>query len=214
MVCKVLTVNYGICFNTYFFPLKISELVDVLEKKGYEISPGLPFPRPLVFGGAGTIARKGRTVIHIDTRKQVLTISDVTVKSVLDCYDEITNMLKEAYQINLDSLTGTYEFVAQCEAPAEKQVYETIAKNIEIPILNKIEEILQKKVWPLELRFGGADMKFNSANWFEFSIQPSFVRNDSYLVNIDYRNGNKEESRSFIESFEENINKIIKLIDK
>ena len=215
MVCKVLTVSYGICFNTYFFPLKASELVDGLEKKGYEINPRLPFPRPPVaLTGAGSIARKGKTVISVDTRSQVLGITDVSVKSVLDSCNEITNMLKEDYQIDLESLTGVYEFVVQCEASIEKQAYETIAKNVEIPILNKVEEILQKKLWPLELRFGGADTKVNSANWFEFSIEPNFTRNDSYLVNVTHRTEKKEESTSFIESFEENINRIIELIDK
>ena len=215
MVCKVLTVNYGICFNTYFFPLKASELVDGLEKKGYEISPRLPFPRPPVaLSGSGIIARKGKTVIHVDSRGQVLTIADVSVKSALDTCNEITTMLKEDYQIDLESLTGVYEIVAQCEASTEKQAYEAIAKNVEIPILSQIEEILHKKVSPVEIRFAGADMKINSANWFEFSIEPNFTRNDSYLINVSHRTQKKEESISFIESFEENINRIIKLIDK
>jgi len=215
VVCKILTLNYGICFNTYFFPLKVIELADSLEKKGYEISPDIPFPRPPVaLGGAGTIARKGKTIIHIDTRGPILTISDVSVKSALDCFDEIANMLNEDYKINLDSLVGVYEFSTQCEVPTEKKVYETIAKNVEIPILDQIGEILQKKLWPLTLRFGGADMNVNSTNWFEFSIEPSVERNDSYIIGIACRNKEKEELRSFIESFEEKINKILKLIDK
>lgn len=215
MTCKVVTLNYGICFNTYLFPLKISEIASGLEKKGYEISPELPSPiPPVAIGGSGAIARKGKTIIHVDTRGQVLTIADVSVKSALDCFDEITNMLKEDCKINLDSLIGVYEFTAQCEVSTEKQAYETIAKNVEVPILNQIEGILQKQLWPLELRFGGADMKFNSPNWIEFSVEPNFIRNDSYFININYRNGEKDKTRSFIESFEEKIDKIIELIDK
>ena len=215
MTSNVLALNYGIHFNTYLFPLKISELANDLEKKGYEISPDLPFPMaPSTLGGAGTIARKGKTLIHIDTRGQVLTIADVSTKSALDCFDEITNMLKEDHKINFDNLVDYYEFSAQCEVPTEKQAYENIAKNVEVPILSKIEGILEKKLWPLGLRFGGAEMKFNSTNWFEFWIEPNFARNDSYFINITCRNGKKEESRSFIELFEEKRDLIIKLIDK
>jgi len=215
VVCKILALTYGICFNTYFFPLKVNELADSLEKKGYEISPDIPFPRPPVtLGGAGTIARKGKTIIHIDTRGPILTISDVSAKSALACFDEIANILNEDYKINLDSLVGVYEFNTQCEVPTEKKAYETIAKSVSVPILDQIEGILQKKLWSHTLRFGGADMNVNSTTWFEFSIEPSFERNDSYVVSISYRNKEKEELRSFIESFEEKIGKILELIDK
>jgi hypothetical protein len=215
MTFKVQALSYGIRFNTYMFPLRISELANDLEKKGYEISPDLPSPVPTVaLGGAGPIARKGKTLIHVDTREQVLTIIDVSAKSALDCFDEITGMLKEGHKINLDNLIGVYEFNAQCEVPTQKQAYENIAKNVKVPILDKIEGILEKQLWPSGLRFGGAEMKFNSTNWFEFSIEPNFTRNDSYFININYRNGKKEESRSFTESFEEKIDRIIELIDK
>jgi len=212
---RVLVVNFGICFNTYFFPLKTSELADGLEKRGYEISPRIPFPRPPVaVSGAGTIARKGKTVIHVDSRGQVLTVADVSIKSALDTYKEITAMLKEEYQIDLENLIGTYEFNVQCEAPTEKQAYETLAKNVEIPILNQIEQILKKKVCAIELRFGGANMIVNSPNWFDISIEPNFTRNDSYLINASYRTEKKEESIVFLESFEENLNRIMEVIDK
>jgi hypothetical protein len=215
VVVKILTLTYGVCFNTYFFPLKITELADSFEKKGYEISPNIPFPRPpMELVGAGVIARKGKTFIHIDTRGPVLTITDVSVKSALTCFDEIANALKEDYKINLDSLVGVYEFNTQCEVPTEKKAYETITKKVRVSILDQIEKILDKKLWPHTLRFGGADMNVNSTTWFDFSIEPSIERNNSYVVVINYRNKEKEELRSFIESFEERISKIIELIDK
>jgi len=46
MKCKPLAIRYGIRFKTYLFPLTLHELADSLEKKGYEISSNLPFPRP------------------------------------------------------------------------------------------------------------------------------------------------------------------------
>jgi hypothetical protein len=215
MVCKVLASQYGLCFKTYFFPLKTSELVNSLEKRGYEISPRIPFPRPPVaLSGSGTIARKGRTVIFVDSRSQVLSIATESVKNALDTCNEIINMLKEDYQIDLESLTGVYEFVVQCEASTDKQASETIAKNVKIPILNQVREIFKKEVQSTAIKFSGAGMKSNSGNWFEFSVEPNFTRDDSYLVNVTHRTEKKEESISFIESIEENINRIIELIDK
>lgn len=215
MACKIVALDYRVCFNTYFFPLQISELANGLEKRGYEISPDLPVTRPpVVLGGSGIIARKGKTIIHVETRGQVLTIVDISTKSALECFDEITNMLKDDYKINIEGLIKLHEFNAQCEVPTERQAFETIAKNVEVPILNQIGEALKKKLWLLELRFGGAGMKFNSSNWFECTVEPNLTRNDSYLVNINYRNKEKEEVRNFMESFEKKVNAITTLIDK
>jgi hypothetical protein len=212
---KFLILNYGVCFKTYAFPLRISELANGLEKRGYEINPQIPFPRPPVaFGATGTLARKGKTVIRVDTSEQALTVADISVKSAMETFDEIGKMLEEDYRINLDSLVGVYEFVVQCEIATEKPAIETVAKNVKLPILNQIEGILGSKLWPIGLRFSGANMKFNSANWFDFSIEPSFERNDSYFVVITYRSAKKDESRSFVESFEEKIEKILELINE
>lgn len=212
---KFLILNYGVRFNTYSFPLRISELANGLEKKGYEINPQIPFPRPPVsFGVSGTIARKGKTVVRVDMSEQALTVADVSLKSAMDTFDEIVNMLNEDYKINLDSLVGVYEFAVQCEIATEKPAYETIAKNVKLPILNQIEGILESKLWPIGFRFSGANMKFNSGNWFDFSIEPNFERNDSYFVSISYRNAKKEESRSFVESFEKRIDRIFALINE
>jgi hypothetical protein len=215
MTCKIVALDYGVCFNTYFFPLKISELANGLEKRGYEISPDLPVARPpVMLGGSGVIARKGKTMIHVETRRQILTIVDISTKSALECFDEITNMLKEDYKINIEGLIELHEFNAQYEVPTERQAFETIAKNVEVPILNQIGEALEKKLWLLELRFGGAGMKFNSSNWFECTIEPNLARNDSFLVNITYRNKEQKEVRNFMESFEEKVNAITALIDR
>lgn len=212
---KFLILNYGVRFNTYSFPLRISELANGLEKKGYAINPRIPFPRPPVsYGASGTLARKGKTVVVVDTREQSLTVADISLKSAMDTFDEIVNVLKEDYGINLDSLVEVYEFEVQCEIGTEKPAYETVAKNVKLPILNQIEGILGGKLWPIGLRFSGANMKFNSADWFDFSIEPNFERNDSYFVTIIYRNAKREESRSFVESFEERIDKILALINE
>jgi hypothetical protein len=215
MACKAIAVNYGIHFNTYFFPLKASELFDGLEKKGFEIPQRIPFPRPPVApSGSGVIARKGKAVIHLDSRSQAITIADVSIKSVLSIYSEIATMLNEDYQINIESLIGTYEFAAQFEARIDKQAYETFSKNIEIPILTQMGEILQKKLSAIEIKFGEKNMNVNSDNWFDFSIEPNYTRNDSYLIDVSNRTQKKEESISLIESIEEKINKIVELISK
>jgi len=215
MKCKSLAVNYGIYFNTILFPINLVEFVDGLEKKGYEISPALPFPRPpgrLI--GAGEIARKGKTVVQVDAGAQMLNIADISLKSALGCFDEIASMLTEDYGVNVDSLARFYNFSATYEIPTQKQAYETIAKNLKVSILGDFEKTMQEEIWPLELRFAGAGLRANSENWFDISIRPSYERDDSYVIAVIYRNSDKAKTQKFVGTCEEKILKIVELIDR
>jgi len=215
MKCKPLDVNYGIRLKTYLYPLAFHELADSLEKRGYEISSSVPFPRPSGrMTGAGEIARKGKTVVQIDTNAQILVVLDISIKSALDSFDEITKMLIEDHDVNLNDFARFYRFNATYEYSTKKQAYETIARALNFPIFGNLEEIMGEKVWPFELRFGGAGSKVNSENWFDISVRPNVERNDSYFIAVVYRNSDRTKTQNFVKSFEERVTKIIGLIDR
>lgn len=211
---KLLSVAYGTHFKTFLYPLTFHELVDSLERKGYKISPALPFPRPPGrMTGAGEIGRKGKTVIQVDTSAQALTIIDISIESALNGFNEIGKMLKEDYDVDVNDFARFYSFVATYEFPTKRQAYETIAKTLRFSIFDDIENIMDEKVWPFELRFGGADLKANSENWFDVTVRPNYERNDSYVVTVVFRNKDRVKTRKFVESFEERMAKVIDLID-
>jgi len=215
MKCKPLAISYGITLNTYLYPLTFHELADSLEKRGYEISSSLPFPRPLGrWTGAGEIARKGKTVVQIDASAQALTVLDISIKSALDSFDEIIKMLIEDHNVDLNEFARFYRFSATYESPTKKQAYETIATTLNFPILGNLEKIMGEKVWPFELRFGGAGFKVNSENWFDITVRPNYERNDSYIIVVVYRNSDRAKTQKFVKSFEEKVTKIIRLIDR
>ncbi|MDH5266104.1 MAG: hypothetical protein OEW62_00345 [Candidatus Bathyarchaeota archaeon] len=212
---KPLSVTYGIGFNTILYPLTFEEIVESLEKKGYEISPALPFPRPPGrMTGTGEIARKGKTVIQVDTSAQFLTIVDISIKSALTCFDEIANILKEDHDVDVNDIARFYSFVATYEFPTKKQAYKTIAKALRFSIFDDLEKIMDEKIWPFGLRFGGADLRVNSENWFDITVRPNFERNDSYVISVVFRNSDRVKTRKFVESFEERMAKVIGLIDR
>ena len=214
MKCKPLGITYGVRFKTFLYPLTFHELVDSLEKKGYEISPELPFPRPPGrMTGIGEIARKGKTVIVVDTSAQALTVGDISIRSALDTFDEIVKMLKEDYRVDINDFALFYSFAATYEFPAKKQAYETIAKSLRFSIFDSLEEIMDEKIWPFELRFGGADLKVNSEKWFDVTVRPNFERNDSYIISVVFRNSERIKTLKFMESFEERMSKVIRLIE-
>lgn len=71
-----------------------------------------------------------------------------------------------------------------------------------------------RKFGPFELRFGGAGLQANSDDWFDISIRPNYERDDSYAVNVVFRNANRDKARKFVETYEEKMEKIVKLIDR
>ena len=184
------------------------------RKKGYELSPSLPVSQPDTrILGAGEVARKGKTVLSIDSSAQVFAVRGVTVKSVLECFDDLAKGLVEDFGIDINAISRFYGFTATYKVPTEKKAYETIAKNLEIPILDKFEEIFSEKLWPSELKLAGANLQANSENWFDISVRPNYERNDSYIFNIIYRNVNKEKVIEFMNSSEQRIEQLVKLID-
>lgn len=215
MKCKPVMVSYGIHLNTVLFPISLVELADSLEKKGYELSPALPFPRPPGrVTGAGEIARKGKIIIQVDASAQVLSIVGISIQSALDCFGEIASMLTEDHGINIDNLARFYGFTATHEIPTDKHAYETIARNLKVPILDDFSKILKEEMWPFGLNFAGAGLRANSENWLDISIRPSYERDGSYVIVVVYRNSDKAKTEEFMGTYEDKITKIIELIDR
>ncbi len=215
MTCTTLTVDYGVHFNTVLYPVSIIEIANSLEKKGYELNPSIPFPRPVGrFIGAGEIARKGRTVIHIDSGAQLLAVADVSLKSAIDSFEELVTMLHEDHGIDIESLVRFYRFTANYEIRTNNEAFQRIATNLKVPILKEIQGIIQEEISPIELKFAGARLQANSDNWFDMSIRPNYERNDRYVVSIVYRNNSKEKTKDFLETIEEKATRIAELVDR
>ena len=214
MQVKPQSIILKVRFNTILFPVSFVEMANALEKKGYEISPDLPFPRPagrLV--GTGAIARKGKTVVGIDSSAQTIFIQDVSIKSAIESFDEVLTSLQEECGVDLNELATFYSLNATYIMPfIEEKAYISFAKHLQLPILEKVSSIFQEEVWPYELRFAGAGLKANSKNWFDVSIRPNYERDDSFVVNVVYRNAERDKTRAFINHFEERIGKIFQLL--
>lgn len=214
MKLKVNFVRIGMNFRTVLFPLTILEISQSLEKLGYEISPSLPSPRPTGrMTGVGEIARKGRTSVRINADAQVLRVAGISQESVMQVLDSIVTIIQEDYDVDINEFARFYVFSINYEYPTEKRCYETIAKALRAPVFNDIEGIMEEEIWPLELRFGGAKLSVNSDNWFDITIQPSFERNDSYKLNVVYRNTDVNKWRTFMKELDNKIIKILKLIE-
>jgi len=151
--------------------------------------------------------------VHIDTAAQLLLIVDVSIKSIVDSFNEIAKAFLEDSRIEIGKITKFYRFTATYEVLTEKDPSQMIAAKVEVPTLEKFSEIFGEKVLPLELRFTGDGLKANSENWYDISFRPNYETNDRYVFSVIYRNENKEITQNFMNSFEERILKIAEIIE-
>lgn len=208
------SILFGETFRTVLYPLSIYELVGALEKKGYEISPNIPTPSPSTrMSGTGEIGRKGRVAIIIDSSAQSLRVKDITITSAKDNFNDITEILKTDFNVDLHKLARFYSYTAEHELPLEES-YKTIAKALKFPLYDEIEKIIDEKIWPFGIRIGGAEMKPNSEEWFDITMRPNYEKDNSLIVNVVFRNPNWARTIDFIETYEDKIQKIANLLSR
>jgi len=215
MKVEPIQIIYGVRFTTLLFPLNYSGLMNSLEKRGYEISSGIPFPRlPIRIGGAGEIARKGKTIVQVDAGQQILQVVGTDLKSTFECFQEIEKALKEDCNFQIIDFARTYNISANYVSSTRNRSYEAIAKAFSSPIFNDLGKIMEENLWPLTLNFAGANLVVNSNNWFDISIRPNLERDNSYTIEVVFRNADRLKTEKFLQTLEEKLTRIIELIDR
>jgi len=210
-----LSADYGVHFNTVLFPFSIIEVVSSLEKIGYDISPDIPFPRPIGrFIGSGEIARKGKVAIQVEGGEKLLAVAGVSLSSAIDSFNEFAKALNEDHKIDVIPLVRFYRIGANYEIASNSNTLKKIANIAKVPLLANFGTILGQEVVSTELKFGAKDLEPNSENWLDVSIRPNYERADRYIISIVYRNIDKAKTQAFTDHIEENIIKIVESVDR
>ena len=215
MQITTLSALCGVEFNTVLFPFSIIEVVSSLERLGYDLSPDMPFPRPMGrFIGSGQIARKGKVAVYFDAVGQDLTVLGVSLSSLTASLNELAKALNEDHKIDITGLAKFYRIEANYEIASNNNTQKKIADVTKAPLLTEFGTILGQELAPTEVKFGAKDLEPNSENWLDISIRPNYERADRYIVSIVYRNIDKVKTQAFADHAEENIIKIIQLVDR
>jgi hypothetical protein len=215
MQAVTLSAEYGVHFKKVLFPFSIIEIVSSLERLGYDISPEMPFPRPVGrFSGTGEIGRKGKLSIQVDGSAKILRSVGVSIPSALTSFNELVKALNEDYKVDIAPLVRFYQVMANYQVITTNNAIKKIADKSEAPVLKEFSKILGREIASTELKFGAKDLEPNSENWFDIHIIPNYERNDRYLFSLVYRNAEKEKTQVFIDHIEENIVKFAEFIDR
>ncbi len=214
MSLKTNRITVGVNLDKVLFPITFIELISTLEKIGYTINRGVPFPRPIGrFIGSGQIARKGHISVSIDGGDKSITVVGNELSDTIEEFDSILKTLLTDYSIDLDEIHNFYQFVAKYEYKTNKDAFSVISGSCDYPKLKEVAKILETPLRTFAIRLASTDCVPNDKNWFDIQINPDINRNDGYAIEIVYRNENKEYHRRFISHIESNIIKIIQLLE-
>lgn len=215
MTLKAIQVVYVVNFNTQIFPILHHEMTEGLQKIGFELSPGWPQRVPLNsrISGHGELARKGKTIIIINSDSQQLHVSDESVDSVLSNIDDLHDMFIEEYGIDIFEISKYFSFTGDYIYYTDKPAFPTISKKIDTPIVEKISKIMGHEMKGFQLNLAFKDLKVNSEEWYDFIIRPSYERDDSYIIRVVIRNPDREVINKLISEFEDKITDVIDYIE-
>jgi hypothetical protein len=204
----------GSFLDVVLFPLTFSEILNSLEKNGYELSPAIPFPRPTGrFRGSGQIGRKGNISINIDGGEKSLIIAGTSLEDVRDEFHTLFKTILDDYAFNLDEIVKFYQYTATYRYKTKKNPFLTISKSCEYLKIKELSEIIGEPLKTFGIRFASADNIPNSEDWCDVKITPDIEKNDGYIFEIVYRNKNKDNYQTFISNIETNLMKVVSLLE-
>jgi len=214
MSLKPVRITLGINLDRVLFPISFTEIVSSLEKNGFEINKEIPYPRPVGRPiGSGSFGRKGKLVFSVDAGGKSIVISGNSIEESLEELDTFVTTIKTDYSFDLDEYPKYYHFTGKYKYHTNKNAYSIINRFYSNHKNEEISKILDKPLNTFAFKLGSADLVPNDENWFDIQIAPDIERNDGYMIDTVYRNEEKEIYRTFLTHIEENIVKIIQVLE-
>ena len=214
MSLKPIRITVGITLDRVLFPITFIELISSLEKNGFEISQAIPYPRPIGrFIGSGQLGIKGKTTASVDGGGKSISMTGSSLEDTIEEYDKFNKTILADYSLDLDEFPKLYYLTGNYEYKTKKNTHSTISDSISYPKIEELSEIVDESMNVYAIQFGSADTVPNDKNWFDIKITPDVQRNDGYVINVVYRKEDRETYRTFISHIEENIVKIIRLLE-
>ena len=214
MALERLQIQYIIRLKTAIFPLALHELLTSLQKKGYELNPTIPMPLPTGrVDVGGPVARKGRTVVIVDSGTQHVGTIGESIESTIESFRELENQLLEDHRIKLGDFARFWAFTAFYLFTTKRKAYESVSNAFKLSRQEELSEVIGQPVSLFEFRIGGANLKVNDDNWFDIRISPNVPRDDSYHIDVAFRNTDRRQTEAFMGAIESKLAKIIELIE-
>lgn len=208
-------------YNNVLFPLDLRQLAPELVKIGYVIVvPPLPEQTPIqsssFMGGTfNPYARKGNTVIDIDTSHQHIGIKDVDTKMVIERHKELNDLLKKIPIGGKSFRPWFTEFQISFKIKVKENAWKLVSKKFEVGSMNNVlKEFVGNDIGITQIKVAWPITRPDTSNYFEFILTPTMM--DDHILDfiLLFRNSNQEQFVNQAMRIDEYIDRIIKWLDE
>lgn len=208
-------------YNNVLFPLDIRQFASELTKSGYAIvAPSLPEQSPVQsnsFIGArfNPYAKKGNTVIDIDTSHQHIGIKDSDIKIVAERHKELNDILKKIPIGGKSFRPWFTEFQISFKIKVKENAWKLVSKKFEVGSMNNVlKEFVGNDIGITQIKVAWPITRPDTSNYFEFILTPTMM--DDHILDfiLLFRNSNQEQFVNQAMRIDEYIDRIIKWLDE
>jgi len=211
---KLIRAHIAIVLRTLHFPLYHPLVFDSLRKRGFEISFSPP-PAPLglkLYPG-GEVARKGMCSVFLNPDKKIIACESTSLNEAINASKEVLEMCKEDFNVGEQEF-DYYETILKYIAKPMKPPLEIIRGREWGTLYDKVSEVLGMKLYPYVISFVPAESTPKDVEWLDVRFYPDPAILDVFTVEVVYRSKRIENVFSFIEQAEDNIQRIIRILEE
>jgi len=208
--------KYLVRLKYVLFPIDFRDFRKALAKHGYEPIPIRgPIPgRPIRISWEGAIARKGESIVSLDTSLAVIGVNNKTIEEAKKGFEELAEITEKELGINLHSNVWYYEvgsqFILETKTPPTRWIAKMTDGN---PYFSKFASVLGREVSTFSIRLSPPNKIPNQEDWFDITIEQDIPLANAYHIGVLFRNKNRNEIEKFSTTLEKNILRLIDIIE-
>ncbi len=208
-------------YNNVLFPLDIRQFAFELTKNGYAIVVP-PLPEQITIQSSiimsakfNPFAKKGNTVIDIDTSHQHIGIKDVDTKIVAERYKELNDILKKIPIGGRSFKPWFTEYQISFKIRVKENAWKLVSKKFEVVNMNNVlKELIGNDIGVTQIKVAWPPTRPDTPNYFEFILTPTMT--DDHLLDFIFlfRASNQKKFMDQEIRIDEYIDRIIEWLEE
>lgn len=164
---------------------------------------------------SGVIAKKGNTLVDIDSVSQVIGVDSIDSLECATVFSEILDIIRAWLEPDLNNKIIFYEFLANNSIKTSKNPLESIRSHkFQNDVEQSITEIIGEDYSAFSIHLSAPLNKIDDPSWYDMKIQPLTRRPDrEFDVMSVYRKIDFDKVVTFAKSYDENLVKIFNKLE-
>jgi len=206
--------RYGVQLSRLIFPLDFRDFRLALAKNGYELSPvrELP-PPPARISFSGVIARKSETTIVADSEAGEIVVVGRSLQQAVASFGDLANVVATELGVDLHARVRLYSLIVHYRLETGKMPLKEIPKADNKEYVSKFSSVMKEDLSSFSIRLSPRGEAPNQEDWFDIAIEPDVIDENRYHIGVVFRNSRKEKTETFIKDLENNLLKLIAIIE-